>query len=320
VLWPRGSVSRELAELLTEAGHSVLDPIAYETRASEARALQAGKPPNPELDMRLYRLGIPRQSAQPDEARWRVVFRQAFELGAKGRRRFELADTERELADWDYEAKRIEVASDVTVRFLAVLGAQLRRETWGETVEYFEQMRDRVAALVARGAMRKLETHQAKRQLGLAQVEDLFESGVSPVVGIGDLRAGGGEAVEVAEQGKVSGEFGSSALRGEVRQVLAIHREHVVVLREVVEGELPSPALEGDAAARGRLPRSAIRALTDVIGRGPCAVDHDPIGQILIGHQALHHALGRRGAADVAETHEADTSTSENHGSPSVQP
>jgi cobalt-zinc-cadmium efflux system outer membrane protein len=168
---PVGPLDLQDALALALMRNPELEMFSWETRAGEARALQAGKPPNPELDMRLYRLGIPRGSTRPDDARWRIVFRQVLELGAKGRRRFELAQTERELADWDYEAKRIEVATTVTARYVAVVGAQQRVDAWARTVDYFEEMRERVDALVERGAMRSLESHQIRRQLGLARVE-----------------------------------------------------------------------------------------------------------------------------------------------------
>ena len=46
-----------------------LEAFSREVRASEARELQARKIPNPELDVRLYRLGIPRRFSEPDEER-----------------------------------------------------------------------------------------------------------------------------------------------------------------------------------------------------------------------------------------------------------
>jgi cobalt-zinc-cadmium efflux system outer membrane protein len=144
--------------------------FSWDVRAGEARALQAGKAPNPELDIRLQRLGIPRASAEPDDLRRRVILSQDFELGRKRHRRVVLAEMETDLAGWDYEAKRIEVATLVTGHFVAVLGAQRRVESSRRLVEFLEAMRDRVLKLVETGTMRNLELHQVARQVGLARI------------------------------------------------------------------------------------------------------------------------------------------------------
>jgi cobalt-zinc-cadmium efflux system outer membrane protein len=147
-----------------------LQAFSHEVRASEARELQARKLPNPELDIRLYRLGIPRRFSEPDEERTRMVVRQELELGGKRRRRTDLARTERELAGLDYEAKRLEVCTAVAVRFAAVLGAQRSLEILRESHEFFERNHRKVSALVDSGGMRALEKHQSRRQVALASI------------------------------------------------------------------------------------------------------------------------------------------------------
>ena len=148
-----------------------LQAFSWETRAGEARTLQARKIPNPEVDIRLYRLGIPRDNRALDEARSRIILSQVFELGGKRSRRVELAETERYLAGWDYEAMRNDVATLVTDRFVAVLGAQRRVESWTRLTEFLDEMQAGVAALVESGTMRSLEVQQARRQAGLARIE-----------------------------------------------------------------------------------------------------------------------------------------------------
>jgi len=148
-----------------------LEMFSWDVRSSEARTLQAGKIPNPQLDFRVYRLGIPRVSADPDDSRSRVILSQVLQIGGKRRREVLLRQAESQLAGWDYEAKRIDVATTVTGHFVAVLGAQRRVESNRRFVNYLEQMRNRVSTLVETGAMRALETHQVTRQLGLARID-----------------------------------------------------------------------------------------------------------------------------------------------------
>jgi len=168
---PVGPLALQDALALALMRNPELVVFSWETRASEARALQAKKVPNPELDVRVYRLGIPRGSIEAEDKRSRVVLSQVLELGGKRKRRFDLARTERSLAEWDYEAKRIEVAAVVAARFVEVLGAQRRVESLRQFVEFFEEMQEKVSRFVASGSMRSVETHQTQRQVGLARID-----------------------------------------------------------------------------------------------------------------------------------------------------
>jgi cobalt-zinc-cadmium efflux system outer membrane protein len=169
---PAGPLALQDALALALMQNPELAAFSWETRAGEARALQAKKLPNPELDVRVYRLGIPRGNVvEKNDKRSRVVLSQEFELGGKRRRRVRLAQAEGSLAQWDYEEKRIEVAADVADRFVEVLGAQRRVDSWQRLVGFLEESRDRVVGLVERGSMRSLEIHQVTRQVGLARIE-----------------------------------------------------------------------------------------------------------------------------------------------------
>ena len=170
-LAPEPASPLELGDALALAlmRNAELAGFSWETRANEARALQAGRAPNPELDVRLYRLGE-RNNIQ-DVKRTRVMLSQVLELGGKPSRRVALAETERAIADQDYEATRIRVASTVTSSFVAVLGAQRRVESHRSAVEFFGEMRDTVLLLVGTGTVRSLDGLQVKRQAGLARIE-----------------------------------------------------------------------------------------------------------------------------------------------------
>ena len=166
---PAGPLRLEEALALALMRNPALVGFSWEVRASEARALQAGKAPNPELDVRVYRLA--EQNMVEDVQRTRVVLSQVLELGGKPGRRNALAETERAIANRDYEIARDRVAAAVTRRFVAVVGAQRRVESHALAVEFFEDIRDKVQSLVGSGTVRSLDGHQVQRQAGLARIE-----------------------------------------------------------------------------------------------------------------------------------------------------
>jgi len=168
---PDGPLALEDALALALLGNPELEVFSWETRIAEARAVQARKFRNPELELRLYRLRNPDTSTDPEETRRRVILSQDFELGGKRHRRADLELTERDLAGWDYQQKRAEVAATVSASFYSVLAAQRRVASWDRFVEFVGELRDRVAALVESGVVRSVEAHQLRRQLGLARLE-----------------------------------------------------------------------------------------------------------------------------------------------------
>lgn len=166
-----GPLALEDALALALMHNPELQAFSWEARASEARTLQAKKIPNPELDVRLYRLGIPRRYAQLDEERTRIVVRQELEWGGQRGRRKKLARAEESLAGLDYELKRLEIVTLVTNRFAAVAGAQRRVDSIRRSVEFFENMEAAILKLVETGDMRSIEGHQSRRQVALRRID-----------------------------------------------------------------------------------------------------------------------------------------------------
>jgi len=148
-----------------------LAAFSWEVRSSEARALQAGQRPNPELDMRLDHLHNPREIGRPDEARTRLILSQVLELGGQRRKRVDLAHAECDLAGWEYEAKRIEVATLVASCFVTVLGAQRRVELLRQSLEFVEGLRGIVLQRVTRGALGSVKAHQAERRVARERID-----------------------------------------------------------------------------------------------------------------------------------------------------
>jgi hypothetical protein len=138
----------------------------------------------------------------------------------------------------------------------------------------------------------------------VADVVDAREA-VVVVERIGHVQIAAGRRIEAAQQVQLG-----EVLRGdrellEVTVVLAVHRQHVVELVEVLDHELPRAAGELDPVAHGLGAAAGIGALADVISAGARAVDCNVLPQPRLVDQVLHHAFRRGRAADVAETHEA---------------
>ncbi len=210
---------------------------SWEVRASEGRTLKASKLPNPDLEVRLYQVQQPATSPDPEEGRLRVILDQRFELGGKRHRRVELGEIESNLAGWDYEAKRIEVATTVTSQFAAVLGAQRKVATWGELVTFLTALRGRVASLIASGALRSLEVHELTRRLGLAQIErDAAESELAAA----RFRLAATWGARSPRFTEASGELGPPTPLPDIAAVLELARQGPTIARwdaEVARGE-----------------------------------------------------------------------------------
>ncbi len=121
---PTGKLTLEAAIAAALVRSPELAAYSYDVRAAEARILQAGVPPNPELEFEVEEYD--RGGEGFGSAETAVVLAQAFELGGKRRWRKRIAEAEGELTGWDFEAKRLDVIAETAKRFTAVLAAQER--------------------------------------------------------------------------------------------------------------------------------------------------------------------------------------------------
>ncbi len=150
-------------------GNPELAAFAYEVRAAEARVLQAGLLPNPELELAVDE--VDRDGAGFDSAETGVTLGQLFELGGKRRWRKRIAEAEGELAGWDFEAKRLDVYAGTAQRFTAVLTAQERLELARSGVALAEQVNRAVSQRVEAGKEPPLQASKSAAELELARLE-----------------------------------------------------------------------------------------------------------------------------------------------------
>ncbi len=129
-----------------------LADFAYNVRAAEAHVLQAGLGPNPQVRTSIENLGGPDDAGNTFK-RTTVVLSQVIELAGKRRKRLSLADSSQRLAMWDYEDQRLQVVTEVTRRYIAVVAAQLRVEQALRSTRTVEKMQTIVNQRAAAGVI-----------------------------------------------------------------------------------------------------------------------------------------------------------------------
>ncbi len=157
------------ALVLALRGNPELTAFSYDVRAAEARILQAGLLPNPEIELALEEYD--RGGEGFDSAETAVVLGQVFELGGKRRWRTRVAEAEGELAGWDYESKRLDVFTATAQRFTKVIAAQERLEILRTAVELAEKTSHAVTERVKAGKEPPLQAAKSEAELEMARLD-----------------------------------------------------------------------------------------------------------------------------------------------------
>ena len=148
-----------------------LAAFSWEARAREARAIQAGRPPNPVLELKVEEFGGGGDRTAFDGADTTVRLGQLFELGGKRAKRQRVATLERDLAAWDYETHRLNVLTTVAKAFVAVLATQRRISLAEEQLGMAEEALQTVAVQIKAGAVSIAEEARARVALARSQVD-----------------------------------------------------------------------------------------------------------------------------------------------------
>lgn len=172
---PTGTVSLRDAVALALLHNPELAAFAWETRALEARILQAGRPPNPTLDVLIEDFGagrVPGENRdQPVQPQTTLQLSQLIELGGKRTARQRLAERDRDLAEWDYETARIRVLTEVSRAYTDVLAAQETVALSDQATRLVTQVQENVAARVAAGVVSPIEETRANVALAAVRAE-----------------------------------------------------------------------------------------------------------------------------------------------------
>lgn len=157
------------ALILALQGNPELTAFSYEVRAAEARVLQAGTLPNPEIGVELDEYD--RADKGFDSAETAIVLGQVFELGGKRRWRTRIAEAQGELAGWDYESKRLDVFTETARRFTGVIAAQQRLEILISAVDLAAETNRAVTEQVMVGKETPLQAAKSEAELELARLD-----------------------------------------------------------------------------------------------------------------------------------------------------
>ena len=151
-----------------------LAPFAWEERVSEARVLQAGLRPNPELNLQVEDVLGTGDFSGGSHAQTTLQLGQVIELGAKRRARKSVASQSRDHTQAQYELKRVDVLADVTRRFIQVVSGQQSLELAITNRDLAQDALRIVQERVRAGRSSALDEINA--QLALARGESLVET------------------------------------------------------------------------------------------------------------------------------------------------
>jgi cobalt-zinc-cadmium efflux system outer membrane protein len=168
---PQGEISLKEALSLALLHNPKLAAFSWEIRAREAESLQAGLRPNPELAAELENFGGTGVVSGFQANETTLALSQLIELGGKRSRRLEVANLDRDLAAWDYEGTRIDVLTETTKAFVAVLAAQEQLSQADELIDVADSVLQSVARRVRAGATSPVEESRARVSLETSRID-----------------------------------------------------------------------------------------------------------------------------------------------------
>ena len=158
---------------LTLIHNPELKVFSLETRAAQARELQAGLWPNPKIKVEAENVGGTGELSGFDGAETTIQLSQLIELGGKSQKRKKVASLEKELSNLDYQNKQLEIFSDAAKAFISVLKAQENLQLSNELLELSEKSFETVEKRVNAGKDSPIEKTRASVALSKMKVLNL---------------------------------------------------------------------------------------------------------------------------------------------------
>ncbi len=167
---PGDTVTLQESLALALANNSRLQSFSWEVRAREAQALQAGLWPNPSLGTETEDLSTEDPIGDFTGSEQMVQVSQPIELWGRPGKRRDVAEEERDLAGWDYEAARLDVVSQTTQAFVGLVAAEQRVQLARELVHLSEEVFQTVSRQVETGEVSPVEKQRARVPLSQARI------------------------------------------------------------------------------------------------------------------------------------------------------
>ena len=146
---------------------------AWELRISDVKALQAGLLQNPELSVEAENFLGSGEFRNFDQTETTVSLSQLFEMGGKRAKRKVLATTERDLALWDYEKKRMDIIYQVSSRYIELIASQAEVKLAAKTRSIAEDIYKNIVARVKEGMVSPLEQSKSRVELAKARLGEV---------------------------------------------------------------------------------------------------------------------------------------------------
>lgn len=168
---PTGPLDLRDALALALMSNPELAVFSWELRAREAEILQARARPNPEAALEIENFAGSGEFGGFGGSEITFGVSQVLELGGKRGYRQGVAEQARHLAEWDYEAQRADVFTEVTKNFVALLVAQEQVSLIAELVTVSQQMLDAVTQRVEAGGISPVERGRADVELQTTRID-----------------------------------------------------------------------------------------------------------------------------------------------------
>jgi cobalt-zinc-cadmium efflux system outer membrane protein len=179
---PKGVVTLGQALSLALKNNPELAALSWEVRTGEAKTLQASLYTNPEIEVEVENFGGSREGEENpdgtvdknrrfDGAETTITLSQLIELGGKRSKRKQVAAIERDLLGWDYEAKRLDIITEVRKAFIDLLAMQERLSLMENLVQLSGKVYTTVSERVKAGKVSPVEETKAKVALLIIRIE-----------------------------------------------------------------------------------------------------------------------------------------------------
>ena len=159
---PEDTLTLQDALSLAMSHNPELSVSSWRVDASKARTLQAGLRPNPQIEGEVENFAGSSTLGGFDEAETTISLSQLFELGDKRRKRLRVAELGQGLAEWDLQAKRLQVISQTSLAFIEVLAGQRRVELQSASLDLAREVLDSVTERENAGKSSPIETIRAQ--------------------------------------------------------------------------------------------------------------------------------------------------------------